>query len=435
MLGNIHEGFDRIKVRLFLCKPNGDTIAELSEAHNIEFKERLGALDELDFDMPIQLEINNVLQRSRNVDKIKDRYLVRMERSFFYYNPLSLTMDGQNVFWSKNLFVINEIKDEAEIKGEGKHIHCFSVAHELQDKMLRKFKIIGTGKKCIEEAVKEATGFDISTGKYNTNNQVWSLEVDSDYALSKSERNFEVDKKTLIEFLFEVAQSFNAIITFDTMKRVIRMRKPESVGHNVEVGDSIKPRITISYGQYLKKLSKESVSDEMVTTLKPYGKDDINIAGVNAMGVDFIENFDFFMYPFEQDAGGNVIRHSDYMSDELCKALIAYHKKVESKAEEFEALLKDKETLDKELKTLQDEMKKLEDDLAKVHHASDLIRADGQLWYADGDKPEKDKSMFYADIRDGRGYVLITDGSGSVQVGDQTVSVGGSWNVAHKIIK
>src|SRR5690606_21363285 len=125
-------------------------------------------------------------------------------------------------------------------------------------------------------------------------------------------RSFDVSEQSILDFMYEVSESYGALLEFDTVNRIIHFRDPEKIG--VDKG------LTVSYGKYLKSLGKTSDPDEMVTRLHVYGKDNLSINRVNPTGTSFIEDFTYFMFPFERDENRNVLKSSDYMSDELCHA-------------------------------------------------------------------------------------------------------------------
>lgn len=104
---------------------------------------------------------------------------------------------------------------------------------------------------------------------------VWSIDyIDSDFELKH--RSFEVSSKSVLDFIIEIADTFNAVIIYDTVNCKVSLRKPDLVGVN--------KGLIFSYGHYLKTLGKESNTDEMVTRLYAYGSEGMSIQRVNSTG-------------------------------------------------------------------------------------------------------------------------------------------------------
>ena len=76
---------------------------------------------------------------------------------------------------------------------------------------------------------------------------------------------------------------------------------------------------------------------------------------VNPTGSGTIENFSYFMYPFERDSNRNVIKSSDYMDDDLCHAILDYQEKVESYRPQFKTLMDNLTAVQEEKTTLENE--------------------------------------------------------------------------------
>ncbi|MBS4161770.1 hypothetical protein GWP49_32400, partial [Klebsiella pneumoniae] len=69
------------------------------------------------------------------------------------------------------------------------------------------------------------------------------------------------------------------------------------------------------------------------------GKDDLSINAANPTGQAYIEDFTYYLYPFERDKDRNVITHSYEMSDELCHAILDFNEFIDSQTETFSSLL------------------------------------------------------------------------------------------------
>jgi phage minor structural protein len=326
------------KPSLFLAKPNGEIIAKLSTAYDVSRKVKLGDINELTFSLPYEIEVKGEIIRNKHVDKTKDRYLVKH-------------VLGQEVEW----YQISKIEDSMDT-GDSKSVTAMLLPYELRDKTLRKYT--ADTKNCSEVLR------DVLVGPDTTNPlTLWKIGyVDGSFDVMY--RSFDVSSKTTLDFIMEVAETFGAIIVWHTDTRTVDFRRPELIGTN--------RGLKFSYGKYVKTLNKESITDEMTTRLKVFGKDDLSIQRVNPTGANYIESFAYFLYPFQQDAQGNVTKKSDYMSDALCKAIIAYDSKVDEVKGSFKTLVDQKATAVDAKATLELEMADLENQMALIQDRIDI---------------------------------------------------------------
>ncbi|MBG9776209.1 hypothetical protein ABD71_25170 [Brevibacillus laterosporus] len=320
--------FDKkpIQPQIFLAKPNRKIIAKLTEAHNIVFTSRLGSLNELTFDIPYEREVHHQNKRNPNIDHLRHRFLLKFVK-------------GNYEEW----FIIDVPTGSMNEKGDVKQIHAFSLGYELTDKNVREYKEISV--------YASAVLLDALRGT------IWNIGyVDAEFDLKF--RSFEITSTTVLDFVYEIAKTFNALIVWDTKKRQINLYKHENLGNN--------KGLKFSYGRYLKTLEKEIQPDEMVTRLKVFGKDNLSIQRVNPTGSNYIENFGYFMFPFYRDEKRNVISHSHYMSDELCHAILDYVKLIDDHKDEFKKYLTEKEGYQKTLLTEKTVLVKLENELQVI---------------------------------------------------------------------
>ncbi|MGK4040961.1 phage tail spike protein [Heyndrickxia oleronia] len=337
MLGYIDRDRKPEKSRLFLCKPNRETIAELNEAYNKQLDTKYNGVHELSFDIPFKIEKNHKFIRNDHVDLIRGHYLIRYEKGY-----------------QKEYFIINKPKNSASGGIEVKNVQCFLLPYELNRKIVRGLK--GT--------------FQLYTpvGSEGILNQTlltktdWSVGyIDPD--IMKKYRTFDISEKGLIELISDLSETFNAVVTWDTVNKRVNFYKNEELGQDAG--------LSIEYGKYLKTIDEEPDFDNVVTRLYVYGNNGISIAKFNPSGTDYIESFDYYLYPFERDENRNVIKHSNYLSDSLCHAMLDYQELLDSKQGEFTSLLEQKEAIlddllarQSELSVLETEMDILEDRLA-----------------------------------------------------------------------
>ncbi|PAV33495.1 hypothetical protein CJD29_22490, partial [Bacillus licheniformis] len=85
-----------------------------------------------------------------------------------------------------------------------------------------------------------------------------------------------------------------------------------------------------------------------------------SINAANPTGQAYIEDFTYFLYPFERDKDRKVITHSYEMSDELCHAILDFNEFIDSQTETFSSLLSQQTEEEKKLSTLNAEKAKLD---------------------------------------------------------------------------
>jgi phage minor structural protein len=321
--------------RMFLCRPSGEIIGILKDATFPDHRVMLGKLNEITFEVPYDVERNHQIVRNPLVDHIRDRYLIKL-------------VLGE----STEYYFINELNEDAEESSDKKRVHAFSLGYELNDKLIREYEVTS---KNATQVLADALG-----------ETIWSIGyIDVDFDIKY--RSFEVPEKTVLDFVFEIAETFGSVVEFDTINRKIHLKKQESIGTD--------SGFRIGYGKYARSLSKNSKSDEQVTQFEPYGENGLSIRRVNPTGSSFLLNFSYFLYPFQRDTHGNTIQSSYYMSDGLCHAILDYQDLVEEKKTEFSTLLTQKETLQTTYATKSTEMAALQTEMIIIEDELDVAKA------------------------------------------------------------
>ncbi|MCM3341721.1 phage tail protein [Paenibacillus sp. MER TA 81-3] len=341
MLGDIDFLKKPIKPQLFLVKPNGETISKLSEAYDINQSILLSSVNELSFKLPYRIDINHRLANNKNIALLKERYHVQV-------------VLGEHT----ERYMIDSTNENGDGETAYKEIHGYALPYELRDKLIRDY--------AVESVHAEQVLRDVL---FNT---VWTIDyLDADFKLTY--RAFDFGNTTVLDAVYQVAETYNAVVQWDTNRRTVSMMKPEWFGVN--------KGLRFSYGKYLKSLGKESRADEMVTRLKAFGQDGLSIHKVNPTGQNYIENFSYFMYPFERDASNTVIRSSDYMSDSLCHALLDYEERIEAREEEFAKQLAARKRLEESLTQKEVELHKLKNNEAVITNTMLAQQFDGKMFF------------------------------------------------------
>ncbi|MBX4147497.1 phage tail protein [Paenibacillus lautus] len=311
------------KPKYFLCKPDlkRTTIARLYEVDNDVRKLSRGNNSELSFTLGLYTTDFNTRKKNKHVDMIKEKYLIRFEQGI-----------------QKEYYIIDSIKKSMS-DNDTVDVNCFGLGYELRDKLIKDYSAVSY---TLTQIVHDLLI-----------NTIWNVGyVDPQFELKY--RSFDFNG-TVLGGVNEAAASFQALIVWDTINRTISFYDPEQYGVN--------KGFKTKFGKLMMNVSQELNTDEFCTRLKLFGKDGMSIQDVNPLGTNFIQNFSYFMYPFQQDQNGIVISHSDYMSDELCKALIRYNQLSEQHQTTYKNLLNQKTTLQEQLSQKLNELSQLKNEL------------------------------------------------------------------------
>ncbi|TVX98046.1 hypothetical protein FPZ45_17150 [Cohnella terricola] len=342
MLGDIDDRLKPIQPKYFIAKPNGEIVSKISEAYDDRRVASLTSLNTLSFKIPFHMEENNRLVRNRNTDLIRERYRIKVEL-------------GHKVEW----YIVMKITDVMGDKGDSKEVECLYLPQELNDKLIRGYA---------EEALNAS---EVLTDILSLNRN-WSVGyIDADFQLTR--RAFEFPDNTLLDAIYSVAETYNAIIEWHTDTRTFDLVKPELHGIN-RLG-------TFSYQRYLKSIDQESNAEVVATRLSAAGNDGLGIQRLNPTGQNYIEDYGYWIYPFERDDQRNVIRSSYYMSDGLCHALLDYKALIEGKEKIFGGLVSRTNALNKSLAVKKDELVELKTELAAINELRLTQQFNGLMFY------------------------------------------------------
>lgn len=309
---------------IMLAKPDRTVIARLKNVVVTNYEINLGKLNKIEFETPAYINKYGEFRFNRYLDKLYEKYL------------LKVTLNGISEW-----MVISEIH-EIDEQSEKVSVTAFTLAHELTFRTIRNYNVTSYNLTMIMNDLLQDT--------------LWTLG-DVDPYFNTIYRSPQLDG-TVLDCIFKIADTFEAIIAWDTENRKINFKRPENVGQN--------RGLKFKLGKYLKSITRDRLADEAFTRIVPYGKDGLQIHRVNPTGQPYIEDFTYYMLPFERDENRNVIQSSRYMSDELCHAILDYNEFVASKEGEFNNLLDQKETLEEQKMNKEAELAQLNEDLKKI---------------------------------------------------------------------
>jgi hypothetical protein len=336
MLGIIDKNKKAYSPKIFLAKPNRTIIAKLKEAYDITTSRKYGGIHEVSFKIPYTVVRHHQTIKNDHVDILHGHYLLKVDNEWYVINkPKRTASDGKEIL----------------------EVTAYYLPYELRNKNIVKYDGVKNAQEVMDDCLE---------GTY------WSVGyVDADFVTTF--RTFkDVANITVLDFLNQISTTFDGVLYFDTENKLVSMFKEQNLG--VDKG------LTIKYGKYLRSINEEPNFDEVCTRLYAYGKDNISLHGTLSTGTGFVEDFSYYMYPYEEEVPDifpnsipnispdsyRVIKHSNYMTDALCHALIKYAKLIELKDTEFKSFLETKTAKQVELTALKNELTTLGTELAII---------------------------------------------------------------------
>ena len=293
-LGDINYNLKAVQPKIFLCQPNKKTIALLSEAYDISYNTKISVLNQLTFKIPTVIMEDGVPKDNENIQKIKNRYLFKLK-----FGPTT------------EYFLLNE-SNKSYSEDESIQYTALSLGVQLSDKNIRGYEVVSKTLAQISNEILSSA---------NTNWQVGYVD-----SFFETYRSYEVFSNNILEIIYELANIWNAIIVWDTIKCEINFYRPDNIGNN--------KGFYIKDGKYLESFNLSTNTIDTITRLKAYGQDGLTIHRLNPTGQSYLEDYRYYMYPFKRE-NGVVISHSEYMSDALCIAIEDYQTLVQSLSEKF----------------------------------------------------------------------------------------------------
>lgn len=340
MVGVINKNLKPKDLNIYLCKPTRQRIALLKEAKDINVNFKYNDTHEISFTLPYKVRKNNETIQNEHISLIRGRYLLEIDDDFY---------------------VIDKFSKSAESKREIMNVHAYHLPYELRDKDVRAYKDVKTIRQALTDTLLYSTSWKIGY---------------IDGSLETQYRAFDVSQQTLLQFIYEMAEMFNAVLYWDSKNKTVSFYKHENLGVN--------KGLYISDKRYLKQIMESIDFDTVCTRLKCYGRNSLTFNEISPTGQNYIENFSAFMYPYSEtitdEANDTYVvnSHSHYMSDGLCHAIIKYNKFVESKKGQFTTLLNQKDTLNLQYSTLNNELIVLQAEYAQILDNLDIANANNQ---------------------------------------------------------
>ncbi|MDE1406964.1 phage tail spike protein [Bacillus licheniformis] len=325
------------KAKLHLAKPNKQIISHISEKFNDSLSVKLGNINELNFSIPhyIEDEENNTQIINPHVESIREKMLIRVKMGAY-----------------KEWFIVDEIEEDAD-DSDTFNVTAYSLGYELKSKRISDYEMeSGNAVEVLDDLLEET---------------IWA-KGEIDPMFESVYRTFESgEDSNILECIKKWAETYGGLLEWDTENRKVSLK-------DIRENGRFKGGI-INYGKFLKSLKRSRTTDELVTRLWVYGSEDLTIHSVNPTGQGYIEDFSYFMHPFEMDSNGVVKKSSYYMSDDLCKAIISHKALVEANAPEITAINKELSEKRTELIIEQSSLNGLNQELENILELLDTAQA------------------------------------------------------------
>ncbi|GEM_PF-6448379 len=386
-------------LQIYLCRPdlNRTTIAKLTEAEvttsksgllykTIKYRKsgarlvyvrshttRFGSINEINFSVPLMVQLNN--NGTQLDSELQYNYSLNLLLGLLGEDNIESDATALGQAYIKNphfnlvnprylirvhlgntieYYIIDDVKKVVTNDLEELQCHAYGLGYMLNDKVVNGF---------VYTSINAQTALDLALA-----DSVWGTGyIDSSGLVTY--RSFNITSETTLSTVYSIAQSFSLVPVFNTLNMTVSLYNQNNLG--VDRG------FCINDGKYLDNISIEVNSNELATRLHVYGKSGLTIGAVNPTGSDYIEAYDWFMYPFAQDSNGNIISHSAYMSDQLCIALNNYQNLVTQNQNSYKTLLAQLTSYQSQLVTENDNLNNLTTQLTTWQQELDACNANG----------------------------------------------------------
>jgi len=330
------------KPNLFICKPDNNLsiVGKLNDAYNVNINLKLSQINELSFSLPYYVDIDHNYIKNPNIDLLKYGYLIK-----FVLNDYI------------EYFIINIPEDNSDEESMIKNITCYSYAYTLNNEIITYSN---------EDTTSSNATQILTTILQDTAWTVGVIEAEFDIMY----RQFSFTSQTALDCIYDIANTFSGLITFDTVNLKVNLYNIDNFG--------LDRGLEFKYGKYIQTINNTINPDNFATRLYIYGKDNVSINEVNINGSPYIENLQYFLYPFERDQDKIVLKHSDFMSDSLCNALLDYNILTENNELTFSNLLTQKTNLQTILTTKENEKINLTTEMYVILDNLDIAQANNQ---------------------------------------------------------
>lgn len=295
MLINLNDFTDKkeLRVQMFLAQPNHRIIKPIIDSMEEKYEASLNNLGELTFSIPYRVKDTSLLSLTGQNDgfwKMIDNPDVKLIKEFMAIKLIIGTQEE----W----FYIKSIQDNIDDSSK-MSVVAFSLEGELKRKTLPEVKHTSISVVDYYTEILDQTGWilgDVTTG------------------LEDIYRAFDIGEMDIYALSMTGAETYGLVLKWDTKNRTLNLYEASKL--------RVFRGLTVREDNFIDTLVRDRETEEVVTRLYVHGDEELSIQHVNPTGQTYIEDFGFFLAPFERDASNNVLQHSAYMSDALAHALL-----------------------------------------------------------------------------------------------------------------
>ena len=180
------------------------------------------------------------------------------------------------------VYVLMNPEDEADGIQDTMHVHGYSIEYELSTK---KFFIEEGTFKFFDQT--NPTNEDTLIGRILEVATGWSVGYIAP-TLAQRYRTFDEYDAYLLNFMYgDAKDKYHAVFVFDPYEMTINAYDADETIETLP--------IYLDFDNLLKEIQIEELSDELVTALRPYGDDNLDIRAVNPIGSNWIYDLTFFI--------------------------------------------------------------------------------------------------------------------------------------------
>lgn len=320
--------------KIEVCKLNKETVWHIKDFYNSKFTVKFSALNVLEFSVPAVVRERHKKVRNYAMDAMKDKFLIRFTW-------------GDHVEYFQ---ITNKTKNMDNTGYHSMQVQCYSLGVQIADTMIREYE---------EEALTLTAHANHMLAR-----TTWSLDY-VDTAFDLVYRSYATSASNALECLFQLAEAFNAAITFDTQRKKISFHEPKNIGKD----RGLRPKP----GKYLESFNIKIDPQAMKTIVRGFGSEGLEFRSLTPTGSNYLEDYSFFLYPFKCDENYNVITKSAYMSDSFAIALTKYYDKLKKVDGIFADLVEQRTNKIAEIQTAEQQLSVYEAQVADLLNQRDVI--------------------------------------------------------------